>query len=204
MHLTEGIMQTQARPKRPIMPYPTCCHCGAEISLDDVTYRGYEGSITCFQCKGKFYIKIADDLFPKVLCDPRPLGDPELLEGLSAPIIPKSLYETYKEANLALAVGIPKGAAVLCRYLVQWALLENDIPEGPPDRMVNIARQRNLLSEMAYRQAAAAVFIGGKAGHPQHDWLDNVGKDEAKQSLLRTKRILLELYNPSAIKKQAT
>lgn len=193
-------MMVQTRPKRPIMPYPTCCHCGAEISLDDVTYRGYEGSITCSKCKGKFYIKIEDSLFPRVLCDPRPLGDPELLKGLSVPVVPKPLYKAYEEANLALAVGIPKGAAVLCRYVVQKALLDRGIPEDKADKMVNVARQKGLLSEMAYRQASAAVFIGGKAGHPQDDWLENVGPDEAKQTLLCTKRILLELYNKSELK----
>jgi hypothetical protein len=192
-------MQSATRQLKPIMPYPLCPHCGATIALDDVTHRGYDGNITCFECPSRFHIKVADESWPRLLSPPRPLGDPELLKGLTVPIVPKSLYNVYEKATLSLAAGIPEGAAFLCRYVIQQALLLKGIPDEAPDKMVNIAHSKKLLSETAFRQASAAVFMGGKAGHPQANWLDNIRSDDAKQALLLTRKILLELFNSSEL-----
>ncbi len=88
---------------------------------------------------------------------------------------------------------------MLCRYAVQRALLLKDIREDKPETMVNIARRRDLLSEIAVRNCRAAVFMGDKAGHPQSDPLDNITDADAKQALLATRRVLLELFNPAGV-----
>ena len=188
----------------PIMPYPICPYCGARQVLDATTYAGYKGMVTCHDCKGRYQIALGNA--PGRLggggtlqSSPKPIGDPELLRGLTVPPIPLELFRDCEEAAFCLSVGASRASAVLCRYAIQRALLLNGVPESPPGRMVHVARSNKLLSETAFRQASAAVFMGGKAGHPQSDWLDNVGPEDAKQSLLCTRRILLELYHPVAL-----
>jgi hypothetical protein len=68
--------------------------------------------------------------------------------------------------------------------------------------MVDIAAARtpSLLSPLAIRQCKAATFMGGKAGHPQDNWVENVTPDDAKQALLATKRVLLELFYPEGLR----
>ncbi|MBA7664166.1 hypothetical protein ES703_72221 [subsurface metagenome] len=197
--------QPKNKPLEPIMPYPKCPHCGSSQILDDETYKYYKGSITCFDCKGRYYVEFGDSANAPslsgrtLLSEPRPIGDPELMKGLTVPAIPNPLYSVYEEAVLALAVGIPKGAALLCRYVVQQALLLKGIPDQNPQNMVNVARNKKLLSELATKQCSATVFMGGKAGHPQTNWVENIGPNDAKQALLVTRRILLELFNPSSL-----
>lgn len=182
------------------MPYPHCPHCGALIILDGDTYSGYDGDITCFECKGKFHIKLSDEkMSSRLLSPPKPLGDPELLKGLTAPVVPKPLYQLYQKATLSLAVGIPEGAVVLCRYVIQQALLLKNIPDQAPEKMLNIAHAKGVLSDTAFRQSGAAIFMGGKAGHPQANWLDNIRPDDGKQAVLLTRRILLELFNQAGL-----
>ena len=62
--------------------------------------------------------------------------------------------------------------------------------------MVERARSQGLLSEMAYRNCMATVFMGGKAAHPQADPLDEVVRDDARQALLATRAVLRELFRP--------
>ncbi len=186
-----------------IMPYPRCPHCGSIQLLESDTYRSYRGEITCFDCKGKYYVEFGDNVRVSghtLISPPRPMGDPQLLKGLM-PILPNAIYVVYEEATRCLAFGVPRGAAVLCRYAVQLALILKGIPDKQPEEMVNIAAVKNppLLSEIAVRQCRAATFMGGKAGHPQSNWAENIGENDAKQALLASRRVLLELFNPSSL-----
>ena len=194
----------------PIMPYPNCIYCGYQLSLNLRDYGHYTGPITCFGCKGKFHIEYGDD--PKsmtvrmqgrgeggvLLSPPRPIGDPALLLGLSAPTIPVALYRDFEEAARCLEFDVPRGAAVLCRHAIQQALLLKDIRDDRPiEQMVNIAHQQGILSEAAHRQCRAAVFLGTKAAHPQELWTDQIGAREARAALELTQRVLLELFSES-------
>ena len=190
----------------PIMPYPRCPHCGSMQILDNRTYGYYKGSITCSDCKGNYHAEFGDvltaeglfDSGPKVggqlLSAPRLLGDPELLKDLTIPSIPRPLYNDYVEAVRCLAVDVPRAAAVMCRVTIQEALLLKGIPDDKPEKMVNIARSKQILSEMCHRQCLAAVFMCGKGAHPQSHWTEQVGSNEAKEALLITRRVLLELF----------
>ena len=197
-------MITQHKQFEPIMPYPRCPNCGSLQSLDRYTYGWYKGDIVCVDCKCRYYVEFGgpdgDNLekSPKLLETPDKI-DPKLLAGLMVPAIPKELFAVYKEAAQCLAAGAPRGAAVLCRYVIQQALLLRGIPDQPPQTMVNIAHSKKLLSDTAHLQSSAAVFMGGKAGHPQHNWADKIGPDDAKQALLLTKRVVLELFYPAGL-----
>jgi hypothetical protein len=196
-------------PMEAIMPYPHCPHCGKAQVFDQATYAFYKGAVTCKYCMGRYKVEfgdIHDGSFcltsgdgKTLLSEPTPLGDPELMRGLMVPAVPEGIYRIYDKAVLSLAVGIPEGAAVLCRYAIQQSLLLNNIPDRQPAEMINIAASKKppILTELAVQQCKAATFMGGKAGHPQSNWLENIGADDAKQAILATKRVLLELFNPS-------
>jgi hypothetical protein len=119
---------------------------------------------------------------------------------LIVPSIPKELYSVYKDAAKCLGFGVPKGAAVLCRYVIQLALTVKGVRDDRPEKMVDIAAAQKFLSQLAIKQCRAATFMGGKAGHPQADWVDNITADDAHQALLATKRILLELFYPEGLR----
>ena len=124
----------------------------------------------------------------------RPIGDPELMRGLEELVIPASILKDFEDASRCADYGIPRAAAVLCRSAVQGALLHKGIPDAPPQTMVNNARRTCVLSEMIHRLCLAAVFLGGKGGHPQTHWTDDIGGHEAQEALIVTRRILLELF----------
>lgn len=191
------------KPLEPIMPYPICPNCGATQILDINTYFGYKGEVTCPKCRCVYYVafNIFDNHLeqpPRIVETPDKI-DPKLLEGLTEPIIPEELYSVYHDAARCLSAGVPKGATVLCRYVIQAALLIKDIPEDKVEKMINVANAKGILSPLGINQCKATAFMGGKGGHPQDNWLDNIGVDDARQALLVTKRVLLELFNPSGL-----
>ena len=192
---------------RPIMPYPICPNCGSQQVLISSTYAWYKGNVVCSYCKCTYHVEFGGidgerlQESPKIIELPEKI-DPKLLEGLTVPSIPKELYVVYKDAAKCLGFGVPKGAAVLCRYVIQLALTLKGIPDNPPEKMVDIAAAKTppLLSPLAIKQCKAATFMGGKAGHPQANWVENVTPDDAHQALLVTKRVLLELFYPDGLR----
>ena len=88
---------------------------------------------------------------------------------------------------------------MLCRRCVQSALKIQGVPEGPPTRMVNIARQQDVISELAKRQSDAVTFMGDKAAHPQDDPLLHLSESDTRQGLQMVRRILLELFDPDKL-----
>lgn len=198
----------------PIMPFPVCPHCGTTQTLDLRTYGHYKGPITCFACKGRYEVEFSGEMIQEfgdrwrrnlgepggvMISPPKPIGDASLLDGITSPPVPKAIHRDYLDACTSLASGIPKGAALLARHAIQHALLSKGIPDQKPDEMVNIARAKGIISEIAIRQCKASVFMGGKAAHPQSDPLDSIGEKDARQSLFATRRVLLELFNPSGV-----
>lgn len=189
-------MVTKTGP-RWVMPYPICPNCGYHWTLDSDTYNGYEGPIACRQCRTKFRIKISEEAFPlqeKVVWI-HPMVDTELLEGLVGPKMPQEIYDDYEAALYCFGAGVPpRAVAVMCRYTIQHALIVKGIPEDAPEKMLNVARSKGVLSQTAANQAHASVFMGGKGGHPQGHWVDEVSPEDAKQAVLFTKRVLVELF----------
>ena len=185
------------------MPLPECPHCANAHELDARTYGFYKGPVTCRKCKRRFYVEFGDESGPdwqgyqaggQLLGPIRPIGNPAFLEGVDASSIPESILRSFTEASECSDYGIPRAAAVLCRMAVQEALLEKGIPDDKPEKMVNVAKSRGTISEMVHRLCLAAVFLGGKGGHPQTHWTNEIGHQEAQQALLVTHRVLLELF----------
>ncbi len=184
---------------QPIMPFPYCPTCGAVQHLDKDTYDGYKGPVTCGSCKFPYEVTISTAhsyMGPRqparLTSPPRSVVPAELLEEI--PRVPGEIWGILVSAARCLAFNEPLAAAVLCRRVVQHALLAVGLEDGPPTRMVERARSRDLLTELAYRNCMAAVFMGGKAAHPQADPLDEVINDDARQALLATRAVLRELF----------
>ena len=180
------------------MPFPICPHCGETQTLDRETYSGYRGSITCGACKWPYEVSLTGSMLSSrvtLTSPPIPVVDSELLAQI--PGVPGKIWRTFMSAARCLAFKEPLGSAVLCRRVVQHSLLAKGLDEGAPSKMVDLARQQGLLSEIAYRNCRAAVFMGGKAAHPQSDPLDEITKDDARQAILATRAILRELFKAS-------
>ena len=181
------------------MPIPYCPTCGAKQHLDNDTYDGYEGPVTCGACRFPYEVTISTAhpyMGPRqparLTSPPKAVVPPELLEEI--PRVPGKTWQNLVSAARCLAFNEPLAAAVLCRHVIQDALLAVGLEDGPPDKMVERARRQGLLSEMTYRNCKATVFIGGKAAHPQADPLDEVTRDDARQALLATRTVLRELF----------
>ena len=184
------------------MPTPYCPTCGAEQYLDKDTYDGYKGPVTCGACKFPYEVTISTAHSvtgfrqpARLTSPPRSVIPAEMLEEI--PRVPGKIWPTLVSAARCLAFNEPLAAAVLCRRVVQHALLAVGLEDGPPTKMVDQARSQGLLSEMAYRNCMAAVFMGGKAAHPQADPLDEVTRDDARQALWATRAALREMFRPS-------
>ena len=65
--------------------------------------------------------------------------------------------------------------------------------------MINIARQRGTLSELAKKQSDAVTFMGNKAAHPPDDPLLKLVESDIRQGLQMVRRILLELFDPDQL-----
>lgn len=190
-----------------IMPFPICPKCGYHWSLDSDTYFEGEYVVACLYCKTQFRIKIlaptlnsdrgavATRLRPQMVAWIKPIVDTELLEGLVAPRIPKEIFNDFEATLYCFGEGVPpRAVTVMCRYTIQHALILKGIPEDRPEKMLNVARERKMLSQLAQDQAHASVFMGDKGGHPQPHWTLEIMPEDAKQAVLFTKRVLLELW----------
>ena len=184
------------------MPIPYCPTCGAKQHLDNDTYDGYKGPVTCGACKFPYEVTIST-AHPvmgfaqpaRLTLPPRSVVPAELLEEI--PGVPERIWRTLVSAARCLAFNEPLAAAVLCRRVVQHALLAVDLDDEPPARMIERARRKGLLPEMAYLNCVTSVFMGNKAAHPQADPLDEAVRDDARQALLATRAVLRELFRPS-------
>lgn len=164
------------------------------IPLDRDTYRHYSGPITCLHCKNRLHIRLGGWDGLQLEAPPRMLGDPSLLAGLPTPLLPPDLWADFQEAARCQDWDALRAAAVMCRHIVHQALLIAGVPDQRLDEMVDLARKKELLSEMTARQSMAAAFIIGNAAHAHSDWAGRIGADDARHALQLTKKVLRELF----------
>lgn len=183
------------------MPILHCPTCGANQHLDNDTYDGYEGPVTCGSCRFPYEVTISTAHPVMGFARPARLTSPPksvvpagLLDEI--PRVPEPIWRTFASATRCLAFNEPLAAA-LCRRVVQHALFAVGLEDERPTRMVERARSEGLLPEKAHHSCMTSVFMGNKAAHPQPDPLDEVVRDDASEALLATKAVLRELFRPS-------
>lgn len=193
----------------PIVPFPKCPHCGKPNTMDKETYRGQEGVTTCEFCQGRFTFSFTGlnepglspfDMRPlenipvHLIGTPEPIGDPALLAGLREMEVPRAILTDYRQGVECFTINAFRATAVVCRYVLQEAFGESGVPDLPMEKMLNIAHERGLVSDIAFKQAAVIVAMGNKAAHATDHWTEKIGREEAYQSLLLCRRVLLELF----------
>ena len=117
--------EVNVKERKYIMPLPKCCHCAHEEEFDLCTYGYYKGPVTCEQCKKRYYVEFGhiadtehwDRTGPggQLLSPIRPVGNPDLPEGLQDLPIPESVLKDFEDASHCVDYGIPRAAAVMCR-----------------------------------------------------------------------------------------
>ena len=196
-----------------------CPYCDASMTFSLPEYEFHKGVVGCEHCHRKSDLRIGgyyrgwanstlrttepvwDNGVPISggrLLSIKPVVPVEMVLGVSKKI-PAELRQDIDSAVKCFEIAEYKATAILCRRCVQSALKNRGIPEDSPSRMVNIARQRGVLSELAKKQSDAVTFMGNKAAHPQDDPLLDLSKSDVLQGLQMVRRILLELFDPDRL-----
>ena len=207
------------------VPGVRCPHCAGlmRFPMEEREYAYWDKVETCEHCRYRSHVRIGTvqrsitiggptsesttpvfarngEMLPGgQLLSIDPLIAPEIVQGLDSPHIPEIPARAVQEAVRCMESSLGRPCAVMCRYTIQAALLDKGISNQSPIRMVNVARQRELLSEVTKSRCQVAIFIGNSGGHPQTDPLKEIGPEDALEALRLTRRVLLELYDPNAI-----
>ena len=196
-----------------------CPYCDKTMVFSLPEYAFHDGQIGCEHCHRKSRLRIggyfSDYGYTVATSEPvwkdghslttggrllsiEPVVPPELIVGGSEKI-PDGPQQDLESAVRCLEIGEYRATAMLCRRCIQSALKIKGIPEDSPSRMINIARQRGTLTELAKKQSDAVTFMGGKAAHPEDDPLLNLAESDIRQGLQMVRRILLELFDPDQL-----
>ena len=196
-----------------------CPYCDRVMVFPLPEYAFYDGNIGCEHCHRKSHLRIGGyynsyggtlDTSEPVwiggrsvttggrLLSIEPVVPTEIVVGDSDKI-PDGPRQDLESAVRCLEIGEFRATAMLCRRCVQSALKIKGIPENGPSKMINTARQRGTLSELARRQSDAVTFMGDKAAHPLDDPLLNLVESDARQGLRMVRRVLLELFEPDQL-----
>lgn len=196
-----------------------CPYCDDTMTFSLPEYEFHKGVVGCKRCHRKSELRIGgyyrgwasstlrttEPVWDKGewtsggrLLSIKPVVPVELVLGISKKI-PAELRQDLDSAVRCFEIEEYRATAMLSRRCIQSALKNRGIPESTPSRMVNIARQQGVLSELAKKQSDAVTFMGNKAAHPQDDPLLDLSKSDVVQGLQMVRRILLELFDPDRL-----
>lgn len=173
------------------VPNVRCHSCGKDINLDIFTYRNYKGSVTCEHCLNRQNVVISKG----DLLESAPTIDPQFVLTKSQ-TIPEQVYNDYCEAVIDLGNQSYKSCAVMCRRSLQGALLVKGISDAKLSDMIKAATKTTpiVLPDKFEHSAKAVTFFGNSGAHPQEKEINEVGKEEATQGLIVTRKILIYLF----------
>ena len=196
-----------------------CPYCDKTMVFSLPEYEFHTGQIGCEHCHRKSRLRIGGyyEIYGSAVATSEPVWrggrsltaggrllsiepvvSPELVVG-GFEKIPDGPRQDLESAVRCFEIGEYRATAMLCRRCIQSALKFKGIPEDTPSRMINIARQRGRLTELAKKQSDAVTFMGGKAAHPDDDPLLNLVESDIRQGLQMVRRILLELFDPDQL-----
>ena len=197
-----------------------CPYCDGNMAFRLPEYEFYEGVVGCEHCHRKSNIRIGgyyeSSFSGSTLSTTEPRSErgkavtggrllsieavvpADLALGISKQV-PAELRQDLESAVKCFEIGEQRATAMLCRRIVHSALQIQGVREDSPSKMISIARNQNILSELARRQSDAVTFMGNKAAHPQDDPLLNLSESDTRQGLQMVRRILLELFDPDKL-----
>ena len=172
------------------VPDVRCPGCGAEIKLDARTYAFYNGEVRCHPCQALFRIRTGDFdlayqtsvgefvdyppvpgatggmlLAPPELLEPGLAVPPALLATLSSECVPAESLHHMKTAARHYRNASWTAVAIFCRSAVQAALEQHGIDDGPFKRMVEKARERDLVRGFVLHCCETVGVAAGESGH---------------------------------------
>lgn len=196
-----------------------CPYCDATMAFRLPEYEFYEGVVGCEHCHRRSDVHIGGYYRSSIgvtlsTTEPKWVrGEPVIggrLISVQAAVpadlaldisqkVPAELRQDLASAVKCFEMGEHRATAMLCRRIVQAALKIQGIREDLPTRMINVARQQGVLSELARKQSDAVTFMGNKAARPQDDPLLHLGASDTRQGLQMVRRLLLELFDPDKL-----
>ena len=198
-----------------------CPHCDQMMVFSLPEYEFFSGTVGCEHCHRKSHLRIGgyyrDGFLSRTvatsepvwisgrsatsggrLLSIKPIVPPELVVGISDKV-PEEPRRDFEGAVRCFDIGVLRGSAVLLRRCVQSTLRLNGIEESTPTRMISVAHQMGILSELAKRQSDVVTFMGNKAAHPQDDPLLDLVESDIRQGMQMVRRLLLELFDPDQL-----
>ena len=197
-----------------------CPYCDKTMVFSLPEYEFYDGVVGCEHCYRKSRLQIGgyyQHYLGKAIAMSKPVWEngrlriqggrllsiePEVSGELTLSAsdkIPDGPRQDLQSAVRCLEIREYLATAMLCRRCIQSALKLKGIPEDTPAKMINTARQQNMLSELARKQSDAVTFMGNKAAHPHTDPLLDLREPDVRQGLQMVRRILLELFDPDQL-----
>ncbi len=183
------------------VPTLQCLACGDGIYLDDETYANYQGQVTCTECKQQQAVVIQHGALVTA-SQQRDIYEP-IREVLNHEV-PSDMLIDLAEAAIDLAQNCFKSCVVMCRRCVQAVLLERGVTDEPLAKMIDAARNANVLDERLYQTATAIGFFGNSGAHPLDPELRKVEQLDASLALQVTKRFLQTLYPLKVVEEPVT
>ena len=108
--------------------------------------------------------------------------------------VPETVREALKSAQSCYATEAYNAVCMMCRFAIEGALISHGITGRSPMAMVKDAEIKGLIGGLVVRECETAVFIGGKAAHPQEDAAMQVGREDALVAFSLVSKLVKELF----------
>jgi hypothetical protein len=154
-----------------------------------VTMTYYAGTRLCpnVKCKGLVFViedgnGMVAEIEPPQLLDFNPDG------------LPSRLQQTLKEAVACHAAGAYRAAAMMVRRLLEEICEENKATGANLHQRLSSLRSAVVLPEPLFEAMDELKALGNDAAHIEAKAYDNIGADEAEDSIELAKEIVKALY----------
>jgi hypothetical protein len=108
--------------------------------------------------------------------------------------LPATCQETLKEAVACHAAGAYRAAAMMVRRLLEEICADNSATGSDLHKRLDALKGRVVLPQARFEAMNELKALGNDAAHVQAKAYDNIGREEAEDSIELVKEILKALY----------
>jgi hypothetical protein len=123
---------------------------------------------------------------------------PQLLD-FSIDDLPATCQETLKEAVACHAAGAYRAAAMMVRRLLEEICADNNAKGGDLHKRLEALKTLVVLPHALFDAMGELKALGNDAAHVEARAYDNIGREEAEDSIELAKEILKALYQLKAL-----